>query len=922
MLRTFPRRIILGALAVFSLAGPSLPAETGAAHPVVPGFERFYTDGKADAALGGQLLLGELNCTSCHKSTDTSPLARKPAPILDDVGARVRVGYLRKFLGDPQAVKPGTTMPNLFAGDNDKASKIEALVHYLASTGTIRLDRPDLKGIGPGRDLFHKVGCVACHGTRDGAGRADKVLPSSVPLGDLKAKYSVPSLAAFLENPQRARPGGRMPHVVGTAKDARDIASYLLQGISVDVARGKGSTAFAYFEGAWDRVPNFAKLKPAAAGTGAAFDLGIARRDSNYAVRFEGFFKVERDGTYSFSLSSDDGSNLAIDGKQVVSNDGVHAPQLANGSVKLTRGVHKAVVGFFQAGGGVELDVTISGPGLGQSNLGSLIGATEAALTTVAAPPVKKNDEDYLDIQPELVKKGKDLFVAAGCASCHAPNLDKKQDAISLLAPTLDKLKSDGGCLSAKPVKGLPWYGLSPTQVMALAAALKTPPKPTKDPAVLIARTMATFNCYACHSRDKVGGIQEEWNKFFVTNQPEMGEEARVPPPLDGVGAKLVPEYLKQVLDKGAHDRPYMFTRMPGFGLANVATLAEALSSTDKLPAIPPITLKDPPGRVKAAARHMVGGLALGCIKCHTFNGKKAEGVQGIDMTIMTKRLQRDWYFAYLLDPQKLRPGTRMPTAWTNGKTVLPDVLDGTAKGQIEAIWVYLQDGTRAQAPIGGGGSIPLIPYKEAIIYRNFIQGAGTRAIAVGYPEKAHLAFDANDGRLALLWQGAFMDAGRHWTGRGEGSEPPLGDNILTLPTGVAFAVLEKSAAAWPATSPREQGYRFRGYRLTPDERPTFLYSFGDVKIEDFPNAMPGKDMSIKRTLKLSTEKPVEQLYFRAAAANKIEALEGGWYRIDGWKMKLEGGEPIIRKAGGKSELLVPIRFTDGKAQLVQEFVW
>ena len=67
---------------------------------------------------------------------------------------------------------------------------------------------------------------------------------------------------------------------------------------------------------------------------------------------------------------------------------------------------------------------------------------------------------------------------------------------------------------------------------------------------------------------------------------------------------------------------------------------------------------------------------------------------------------------------------------------------------------------------------MPLVVKQEPIVYRNFITGAGNRGIGVGYPERAHLAFDANDLRLAMIWQGAFMDARRHWTGRGEGFEP------------------------------------------------------------------------------------------------------------------------------------------------------
>src|SRR5262249_39625605 len=162
-----------------------------------------------------------------------------------------------------------------------------------------------------------------------------------------------------------------------------------------------------------------------------------------------------------------------------------------------------------------------------------------------------------------------------------------------------------------------------------------------------------------------------------------------------------------------------------------------------------------------------------------------------------------------------------------------------------------LADGKRAQLPRGlNKHSIALVPDKEAIIYRNFIAGAGPRAIAVGYPEKAHLAFDAGEMRLALVWQGAFIDAARHWTGRGVGVEPPLGDSVLSLPEKATFAVLAQEGEAWPGKPAKELGYKFLGYKLTPDQRPTFLYSFRGVRVEDFPNAVAGKSApSIRRAL-------------------------------------------------------------------------
>jgi len=79
----------------------------------------------------------------------------------------------------------------------------------------------------------------------------------------------------------------------------------------------------------------------------------------------------------------------------------------------------------------------------------------------------------------------------------------------------------------------------------------------------------------------------------------------------------------------------------------------------------------------------------------------------------------------------------------------------------------------------------------------------------------------------------------------------------------------------------------------------------------------------IRRSFTLTTDNPIDKLYYRAAVADKIEAVGDGWYRINEWKMRIEAeAAPIIRQAGNKKELLVPIRFKGNSAKLVQEYVW
>ena len=206
-------------------------------------------------------------------------------------------------------------------------------------------------------------------------------------------------------------------------------------------------------------------------------------------------------------------------------------------------------------------------------------------------------------------------------------------------------------------------------------------------------------------------------------------------------------------------------------------------------------------------------------------------------------------------------------------------------------------------------------------MYRNFIQGAGPRAIGVGYPERANVAFDANQMGLALLWHGSFMDAGKHWTGRGQGFQPPLGDNVLTLGQSPTLASLESREATWPAGELKKQGYQFLGYQLGQKRKPTFFYKLNDVLVTDFPNpeSEGGEFPALDRTINLKSDQEQLDLFLRPlVASQQVELGDDGVIAVDGeWKFKVAGdvGEPFVR---GK-ELLVPVELRNVDGQFVGE---
>ncbi len=73
----------------------------------------------------------------------------------------------------------------------------------------------------------------------------------------------------------------------------------------------------------------------------------------NIGLICDGYIDIPADGIYSFYTYSDDGSTLAIDGRTVVDNDGLHSRTERSGQAALRRGVHSFSLRYFDTNGGV-----------------------------------------------------------------------------------------------------------------------------------------------------------------------------------------------------------------------------------------------------------------------------------------------------------------------------------------------------------------------------------------------------------------------------------------------------------------------------------------------------------------------------------------------------------------------------------------
>jgi azurin len=232
-------------------------------------------------------------------------------------------------------------------------------------------------------------------------------------------------------------------------------------------------------------------------------------------------------------------------------------------------------------------------------------------------------------------------------------------------------------------------------------------------------------------------------------------------------------------------------------------------------------------------------------------------------------------------------------------------------------------------APQKGGGKAPprsimlQPPANEAIIYRNFIEGLSSRAIAVGYPEGVHLAFDASTMHIALLWRGDFMDAGRHWNGRGQGNQPPAGDDVIKLPQFHQFGTLADDKAQWPDAPSRaaneinKSELHFKGYSLDKRRFPTFMYQFQNARIEDFPAPIDADGSGFTR--KISVKGAGDKVYFRPAWGS-IEETDRGYLIDSKVYVRVDGIDVKQRPHGKTQELLAAIPAGDSSFTLTYEF--
>ena len=130
---------------------------------------------------------------------------------------------------------------------------------------------------------------------------------------------------------------------------------------------------YRFYRDTWQALPDFESIKPETVARleKGFFDITPATREFAFGFVFTGVLKVPQDGEYQFTLDSDDGSRLIVDGKSVVVYDGIHGlGQPRTGKIALKQGRIPIRLDYFQGATGVKgLVVKWTGPGVQSRSL-------------------------------------------------------------------------------------------------------------------------------------------------------------------------------------------------------------------------------------------------------------------------------------------------------------------------------------------------------------------------------------------------------------------------------------------------------------------------------------------------------------------------------------------------------------------------
>jgi mono/diheme cytochrome c family protein len=216
-------------------------------------------------------------------------------------------------------------------------------------------------------------------------------------------------------------------------------------------------------------------------------------------------------------------------------------------------------------------------------------------------------------------------------------------------------------------------------------------------------RLVREKNCQGCHQLgDRGGAFREIVRSGLEASGGDPLQVVGLSPPMlynekekTGEGSRVQTAWLHDFIkDPSKKIRPWLQVRMPTFEFSEdeTNTVTHYFASLDKVPF--PYEQKPELQAQMVAVGHDLFN-RWQCIKCHVVAGKlpsQEPALMAPDLANVPSRLRAAWLTQWLADPQKIQPGTRMPSNFPEKpeENAFPEILGGDQHQQIEAVRSYL----------------------------------------------------------------------------------------------------------------------------------------------------------------------------------------------------------------------------------------
>ncbi|MFO0912739.1 MAG: hypothetical protein U0795_07265 [Pirellulales bacterium] len=730
------------------------------------------------------------------------------------------------------------------------------------SADVARAERPDERSqlASTGHELFHRLGCHACHAfgpDQAGATSTASLSGSNIPLAPSLAQTPLPLRRPWLVDWLTSRTT-ITPHPSEAQRDSRDFPHHPRWSLTEQQADSIADTLLAQPSGppapasAATTTPHSAQLGDPSRGRQLLLTIGCLA-----CHRYE---QIGRESIWS-------------------------APDLTDFSRRRPSGF---VAPWLSDPAAIQPDHRMPRFPLTKSEIADLAACLETSSETdsagrdaAAAAAAETTAPSPAESSPTARR-----LLAGQCAACHQlpADIPATRPNLRFTAP----VRPDHACWSRTTSIDRPQYSLTNDQQSALRAYLEWE-LDRHRPSSTAAPDQAPTNSRPAKHSDVFSFMWRRQQCAACHEHPAMGtglrsiveETARIEPGLAGWLPSMLPPSLRTAGDKFRDQawedwlrvapprrRSWLRVRMPDFhlGAEDAAAIRQFFQLRDRVPddllALSSLASSDrDPGRqanrpderevtqshpestkLSASslqdASQLVTAQGFGCISCHEIGGVRPAAASltalGPSLTGLGDRIRPTWFRRWLANPARMVPNIEMPAI----QRPVPRLVGGELTPQLNLIWAALND-PAFQPPASAvvrtvQHSGVAAHHEPAVMLTDCIQlpaGMVVHPALCALPNQHNVLIDLGEGHLAAWWAGPAAQqrtAGKSWFWEPATSEylisrGPASELVLITPDGSFVAGRQGQVTAnldrWESTP--QHGLRLI-YRVlcTPDGRP------------------------------------------------------------------------------------------------------